>query len=45
MSNVNSVNFCDNCELFFDPRKEFLKHNLSDEQLNRARKKWKMGES
>ena len=38
MSNVESVNFCSFCDLAFETRKQFIKHNLSDEHLNSARK-------
>ena len=38
MSKVESVNFCYICDLAFEARKQFIKHNLSDEHLNRARK-------
>ena len=32
------INFCYICDLAFETRKQFVKHNLSDEHLNRARK-------
>ena len=38
MSKVESVNSCSICDLAFETRKQFIKHNLSDEHLNRARK-------
>ena len=38
MSNVENVNFCYICDLAFETRKQFFKHKLSDEHLNRARK-------
>ena len=38
MSKVESVNFCSICDLAFEPKKQFIKHNLSDEHLNSARK-------
>ena len=38
MSKVESVNFCYICDLVYEARKQFIKHNLSDEHLNRARK-------
>ena len=37
MSKVENVNFCYICDLAFETRKQFFKHNLSDEHLNRAR--------
>ena len=37
MSNVKSVNFCDICELFFDSRKELIKHTLTGKLQKRAR--------
>ena len=40
MSNVESVNFCYFCDLAFETRKQFIKHHLSDEHLNRARKEY-----
>ena len=39
MSKVESVNLCSICDLAFETRKQFIKHNLSDEHLNSARKK------
>ena len=39
-SNVENVNFFYICDLAFETRKQFVKHNLSDEQLNRARKEF-----
>ena len=38
MSKVESVNFCSICDLAFETRRQFFKHNLSDEHLNSARK-------
>ena len=38
MSKLESVNFCYICDLAFETRKQFIKHNLSDEHLNSARK-------
>ena len=38
ISNVENVNFCYICDLAFETRKQFVRHNLSDEHLNRARK-------
>ena len=38
MSKVENLNFCYTCDLAFETRKQFVKHNLSDEHLNRARK-------
>ena len=40
MSKVENVNFCYIFDLAFETRKQFIKHNLSDEHLNRARKKY-----
>ena len=40
MSKVENVNFCYICNLAFGTRKPFVKHNLSDEHLNRARKEY-----
>ena len=40
MFKVESVNFCYICDLAFKRRKHFIKHNLSDGQLNRARKEY-----
>ena len=40
MSKVENVNFCCICDLAFETRKQFVKHNLSDEHLNRARKEY-----
>ena len=40
MSKVENVNFCYICDLAFETRKQFVKHNLSDEPLNRARKEY-----
>ena len=37
MSKVQNVNFCSICDLAFETRKKFIKHNLSDEHLIRAR--------
>ena len=39
-SKVENVNFCYICDLAFETRKQFVKHNLSDEHLNRARKEY-----
>ena len=38
MSKVESLKFCSICDLAFETRKQFIKHNLSDEHLNSARK-------
>ena len=38
MSKVGSVNFCSICNLAFETRIQFIKHNLRDEHLNSARK-------
>ena len=38
MPKVENVNFCCFCDLAFETRKQFIKHNLSDEHLNRTRK-------
>ena len=38
MSKVESVSFRSICDLAFETRKQFIKHNLSDEHLNSARK-------
>ena len=40
MPKVENVNFCYICDLVFETRKQFVKHNLSDEHLNRARKEY-----
>ena len=40
MSKVENVNFCYICDLAFETRKQFVKNNLSDEHLNRARKEF-----
>ena len=40
LSKVENVNFCHICGLVFETRKQFIKHNLSDEHLNRARKEY-----
>ena len=40
MSKVEKVNFCYISDLAFETRKQFIKHNLSDEHLNRARKEY-----
>ena len=40
MSKVENVNFCYICDLAFETRKQFVKHNLSDEHLNRSRKEY-----
>ena len=40
MSKVENVNFCYICDLAFETRKQFVKQNLSDEHLNRARKEY-----
>ena len=40
MSKVENVNFCYICDLAFETRKQFIKHNLSEEHLNRARKEY-----
>ena len=39
---MESVNFCYNCDLNFETRKQFIKHNLSDEHLNRARNEYEV---
>ena len=40
MSKVENVNFCYICDQAFETRKQFIKHTLSDEHLNRARKEY-----
>ena len=40
MSKVENVRFCYTCDLAFKTRKQFFKHNLSDEHLNMARKEY-----
>ena len=40
MSKVENVNFCYVCDLAFETRKQFFKHNLSDEHINRAKKEY-----
>ena len=40
ISKVENVNFCYICDLAFETRKQFVKHNLSDEHLNRVRKEF-----
>ena len=40
MSKVENVNFCYIYDLAFETRKQFAKHNLSDEHLNMARKEY-----
>ena len=40
MSKVENVNFFYICDLAFETRKQFVKHNLGDEPLNRARKEF-----
>ena len=40
MSNVENVNFCYICDLAFETRKQFVKHNLTDENLNKATKEY-----
>ena len=40
MSSVENVNLCYICDLAFEIRKQFVKHNLSDEHLNKARKEY-----
>ena len=40
MSKVENVNFCYICDLAFETRKQFVKHNLSDEHLNKTRKEY-----
>ena len=37
MSKVENVSFCYICDLDFGIRKQFFKHNLSDEYLNKAK--------
>ena len=36
-NNVSGANTCPICNLTFESRKEFIKHNLSDEQFKRTR--------
>ena len=36
-SKVESVNFCSNCDLALETRKQFIKHNLRDKHVNSAR--------
>ena len=36
MSKVGNVSFCSICDSAFETRKQFIKHNLSDEHINRA---------
>ena len=38
MSKVESVNFCSICDFAFETRKQFIKHNLSDESLKNCEK-------
>ena len=38
MFKVESVNFCYICGLAFETKKQFTKHNSSDEHLTRARR-------
>ena len=38
MCKVERVMFCSILDLAFETRKQFIKHNLSDEHLNNARK-------
>ena len=40
MSKVENLNFCYICDLAFETRRQFVKHNLSDEHLNKARKEY-----
>ena len=40
MSIVENVNFCYSCDQAFETKKQFIKHNLSEEHLNRARKEY-----
>ena len=40
MSNIENVNFCYICDLAFETRKQFVKHKLRDEHLNKARKEY-----
>ena len=40
MFEVENVNCFYICDLAFETRKQFVKHNLSDEHLNRARKEY-----
>ena len=40
MSKVENVIFCYIRDLAFEARKQFVKHNLGDEHLNRARKEY-----
>ena len=40
MSKVENVNSCYICDLAFKTRTQFVKHNLSDEHSNRARKEY-----
>ena len=36
MSKVENVNFCYICTLAFETRKQFVKHNLSDDQVEKG---------
>ena len=40
MSHVENENFCDIFDMAFETRKQFVKHNLSDEHLNKERKEY-----
>ena len=40
MSKVENVNFCYICDLAFETRKQFVKQNLRDEHLNKARREY-----
>ena len=40
MSKLVNVYFCYICLLAFETRKQFIKHNLGDEHLRRARKEY-----
>ena len=40
MSKLENVNFCYICDLASETRKQFIKHNISDQHLNRVRKEY-----
>ena len=40
MSREENVNFCSICDLAFETRKQFVKHSLGDENLNKAKKEY-----
>ena len=40
MSKIENVNFCYICDQAFETKKQFIKFNLSEEHLNRARKEY-----